>query len=90
MKQSIQDELTLGATSGPLLLERRHLIRQASRRMADQARRELLLFGRTLDPDLYDQRSFLMPCDASRSRARTCQCESCCSTLATPVNMDIV
>lgn len=59
MKQSIQDDPMLGASSGLLRLDRRDLIREASLRMADQACRELLVFGPTLDPDLYDQSPFL-------------------------------
>jgi len=44
---------------GPLLLADRSSIRAAAVQLADQARRELLIVSRDLDPDLYDQRPFL-------------------------------
>lgn len=53
------EDPVLGASSGPLTVDRRALVREAGVRMASQARRELLLFSRALDPDLYDQAPFL-------------------------------
>jgi hypothetical protein len=59
MKHSAQDDPIPDISPGPRLLDRGHLIRDIGIRMADQARRELLLFGPTLDPALYDQPPFL-------------------------------
>lgn len=49
----------LGITSDPILLERSRSIRALSTEMAEQARRELLILGPTLDPAIYDQPAFL-------------------------------
>lgn len=59
MKQSVQDDPVLGASPGALQLDRRHLIRHTSIQMANQARRELLLFGPALDSGLYGHGPFL-------------------------------
>lgn len=59
MQNHLSDEPILGTTKGPCPLESTSEIMEASCKMADQARRELLMLGRTLDPALYDQRAFL-------------------------------
>jgi hypothetical protein len=59
MPSTPHEEPILGATFAPLALDSGTLIREASEQMASQARRELLLFGHTLDPDLYNRRAFV-------------------------------
>ncbi len=49
----------LAQTAGPRRLSTRDQIQEAGIRMAWQARRELLLLSRNLEPDLYDQPGFL-------------------------------
>lgn len=50
---------TADHSQGQRLLETRDEIREAGIAIAQQARRELLLFGRTLEPDLYDADAFV-------------------------------
>ncbi|EGV33632.1 hypothetical protein ThidrDRAFT_0321 [Thiorhodococcus drewsii AZ1] len=57
--ESAFDDRILGASKGPMTLDRSNLIRHASALMASQSRRELVLFGRDLDPQLYDSQPFL-------------------------------
>lgn len=45
--------------AGPLLLGDLPAIREAGIRLAAEARREILIFSRDLDPHLYDQQPFL-------------------------------
>lgn len=45
-------------TLGPRRLKTRVEIRDAGIAVAEQARRELILFGRTVEPDLYDVQRF--------------------------------
>ena len=52
-------EYQLGISSGTIALDRRSAIRTASCTMAQQARRELLLFDRSLEADLYDNSPFV-------------------------------
>ncbi|MBK1721941.1 hypothetical protein [Thiocystis violacea] len=60
MSKSIDYEgLELGVSHEPLELDRMAAIRDISGNMARQARRELLLFGRTIESNLYDQQPFL-------------------------------
>lgn len=49
----------LARTAGPRRLSSRDQIRETGIRMAWQARRELLVVSRDLEPDLYDQPGFL-------------------------------
>lgn len=44
---------------GPVAVLGRAPIRELSQRLAEQARRELLIFSRDLDPDYYDQAPFI-------------------------------
>lgn len=61
MRSSRNDEPVLGVTPGSLSLENTQEIRDTGCSMASQTRRELLLFGQTLDAELYDHRAFLAP-----------------------------
>jgi hypothetical protein len=47
------------APSGAVTILGRAPIREVSQRLAEQARRELLIFTRDLDPDCYDQAPFV-------------------------------
>lgn len=53
------EDLLLGASKGPFELDRIAAIRDFSTLLASQARRELLIFGRTLESRLYDQQPFI-------------------------------
>ncbi|NEV62671.1 hypothetical protein [Thiorhodococcus minor] len=53
------EDLQLGVSKGPIALDRIAAIRDFSTLMASQARRELLIFGRTLESRLYDQQPFI-------------------------------
>lgn len=50
---------TAPETKGPLTLQGRAEIRAISQRLAEEARRELLIFSVDLDPDCYDQTPFI-------------------------------
>ena len=52
-------ECILGETAGPLALHGQSAVRAAGIGMAEQARRELLIFSHDLDAPLYDQEPFL-------------------------------
>ncbi|NEX18989.1 hypothetical protein G3480_01435 [Thiorhodococcus mannitoliphagus] len=56
----------LGTSRGSIELDRIAAIRDISALLASQARRELLVFGRTLESNIYDQEAFL---DAVRQLA---------------------
>lgn len=53
------EHLHLGLSKGPLQLDRIAAIRDVTAHMAAQARREILVFGRTLESALYDHPPFL-------------------------------
>ena len=56
---SEHESLELGVSKGAIQLDRTAAIRDMSARMAEQAQRELLIFGRTLEASLYDRQPFL-------------------------------
>lgn len=53
------DHLALGVSAGEIQLERTAAIRDVSAALARQARREILVFGHTLESELYDCPPFL-------------------------------